>query len=177
MDGAIQNPPTSETTIMTNSEISADLNAIMARIDRLNTLAAGVLGEYNITLEPELTLTREGNPLSVQGDLVQYLDQRIAEIQQSLLRNRFQFFCFDILKQADVERIAHELEPLTSLYAMGFDPGSCAALHLCRESAAYQLLFMLLGETPLLQLHDDDGSIKVQMPGALIVALEKLMKP
>ena len=176
MDGAIQNPPTSETTIMTNSEISADLNAIMARIDRLNTLAAGVLGEYNITLEPELTLTREGNPLSVQGDLVQYLDQRIAEIQQSLLRNRFQFFCFDILKQADVERIAHELEPLTSLYAMGFDPGSCAALHLCRESAAYQLLFMLLHETPLLQLHDDDGSIKVQLPGALIVALEKYVR-
>lgn len=158
---------------MNHTEISADLNAITARIDRLNLLVSGVLGEYNITLEPELTLTREGNPLSVQGDLVQYLDQRIAESQESLLRNRFQFFCFDILKQEDVERIAHELEPLVSLYAQGFDPGACAELHLIRESAAYQLIFLLLHETPLLQLHEDDGSIKVQMPGALIVALEK----
>lgn len=158
---------------MTNNEITADLNAITALIDRLNTLAAGVLGHYSIALAPELTLHRDDSPLSVQGDLVQYLERQIAEFQQTLLNNRFQFLCFDLVKPEDLDRIVHELEPLKALYALGIDPGACAVLHLCRESAAYPLLFRLLDGTPLLQLVEDDGSIKVQIPGALLVALEK----
>lgn len=155
------------------TEITADLNAITQLIDRLNALSAGVLGHYSIALEPELTISREGSPLSIQGDLVQYLERQIGEFQQTMLNNRFQFLFFDILKAEDLDRIVHELEPLKALYTLGIDPGACAELHLCRESAAYPLLFRLLDDTPLLQLVEDDGSIKVQIPGALLVALEK----
>ncbi|MCY1308926.1 hypothetical protein D9M70_589710 [compost metagenome] len=107
---------------------------------------------------------------------MQYLERQIAEFQQTLLNNRFQFLCFELVKPEDIDRIAHELEPLVSLYAQGIDPGACAELHLIRESAACPLLIRLLDGTPLLQLVESDGSIKVQIPGALLVALENYVQ-
>lgn len=160
-------------------EITAELNTITMLVDRLNALSAGVMGHFSIALEPELTLHRDGVPGFIErdpGDMVRYLEQRISDWQKSMLHNRFQLLCFDILTLNGIEKIGQELEPLVSLYEMGFDPGTCAELHLCRENAACPLLFRLLDGTPLLQLVEDDGSIKVQIPGALLVALENYVQ-
>lgn len=157
-------------------EITADLNAIQALIERLNALSDGAFGEYDITLEPDLTLLRDGQPCnagSFDKSIISYLELRISELQRHRLYSRFMMMCFDILNPDDIDRIVHELEPLKALYALGFDPGTTLKLDICADSPAWELLGRLLMDTPLLQLVEDDCSIKVQIPGALIVALEK----
>ncbi len=157
-------------------EITADLNAIQALIERLNALSDGAFGEYDITLEPDLTLLRDGQPCnagSFDKSIISYLELRISELQRHRLYSRFMMMCFDILNPDDIDRIVHELEPLKALYALGFDPGTTLKLDICADSPAWGLLGRLLMDTPLLQLVEDDCSIKVQLPGALIVALEK----
>lgn len=92
----------------------------------------------------------------------------------SLLTGRFLRLRFDLVDMGSVERIVSYLEPLTALYAHDIDPGTCLSLDLDMANNAdapcYQLIYRLLAGTPHIQ--EQNGSIKVQIPAPLIVALE-----
>lgn len=105
-----------------------------------------------------------------------FLELRSMDKHRSMLRARFQSLRFDSLKPEEIDRIVHSLESMKSLNTLMIDPivrsRICAEFHLCRESAAFQLLLRGLDGTPLLQL-EGDGSIKVQIHGVLLATLEK----
>jgi hypothetical protein len=156
-------------------KITADLNAIQALIERLNALSDGAFGEYDITLEPDLTLLRDGQPCNAgcfDKSIISYLELRISELQRHRLYSRFMMMSFDILKPDDIDRIVHELEPLKALYALGFDPGTTLKLDLISDAPAWELLGRLLMDTPLIHVRED-MSFTVEIPAALLVALEK----